>query len=102
MKWLLVALVVLATTLSDLLQSDAMRRGGRVWKLPLAVAGMAVSFFSFTQLLKVADLSFAVPASAATLVAETLCARLILRERVTSKRWAGALLVAAGVWLIAL
>jgi drug/metabolite transporter (DMT)-like permease len=101
MKWTLLALVIAATTASDLLQSHAMRRGGRAWKLPLAVAAMAVSFFAFTQLLKISDLSFAVPASALSLVTETLLARAILKEPVDARRWSGALLVAAGVYLVA-
>jgi uncharacterized membrane protein len=62
---------------------------------------MAVSFFSFMALLKVADLSFAVPATAATVVVETLLARLVLKERVDGRRWAGAVLVAFGVALLA-
>jgi len=101
MKWTLLGLVVLSTVLADLLQSHAMRQGGKKWKLPLAIAAMAVSFFSFTELLKVADLSFAVPASAASLSLEILLARLILRESVDSRRWAGAALVAFGVILLA-
>jgi len=71
-----------------------------MWKLPLSVIFMAASFFAFTQLLKIADLSFAVPATALSLVIETVLARVILRESVTAKRWAGALLVLAGVFLI--
>ena len=101
MRWLLVGLIVASTTASDLLQSHGMRRGGRGWKLPLAVACMAVSFFSFTQLLKIADLSFAVPATAATLVVETALAGLLLKEHVGWRRWAGAALVACGVLLVA-
>ena len=101
MKWLLLALVVLSTVVADLFQSHAMRQGGKKWKLPLAVAAMAVSFFSFTELLKVADLSFAVPASAASLSLEVLLARLILKEMVNGQRWAGAALVAFGVILLA-
>jgi drug/metabolite transporter (DMT)-like permease len=101
MKWLLVAMVVGATTVCDLLQSHGMRRGGRMWKLPLSVVFMAISFFSFTQLLKIADLSFAVPATAASFVVETLLARLILKERVDARRWTGAVLVACGVALLA-
>jgi len=54
----------------------------------------------FTQLLKIADLSFAVPATALSLVIETVLAGIVLRERVTSRRWAGAFLVTAGVFLI--
>ena len=44
---------------------------------------MAVSFFAFMNLLSVADLSFAVPATAATYVFETMLARYFLKERVT-------------------
>lgn len=101
MKWFLLALVVMSTVVADLLQSHAMRQGGKSWKLPLAVAAMAVSFFSFTELLKVADLSFAVPATAASLSLEVVLARLILKETVNTRRWAGAALVAFGVILLA-
>jgi drug/metabolite transporter (DMT)-like permease len=101
MKWLLVAMVVGATAACDVLQSHGMRRGGRRWKLPLSVAFMAISFFSFTQLLRIADLSFAVPATAASIVLETLLARLILKEHVGAQRWTGAVLVACGVALLA-
>lgn len=102
LQWSLVGGVVSATVVCDLLQSHGMRRGGRRWKLPLSVVFMAISFFCFTQLLKVADLSFAVPATALSFVLETLLARVILKERVTVHRWAGALLVACGVALLAL
>jgi uncharacterized membrane protein len=53
-------------------------------------------------LLTVADLSFAVPATAASYVLETVFARYILKEQVSGQRWAGALLVACGVALVAL
>lgn len=102
LQWALVGGVVGATTVCDLLQSHGMRRGGRAWKLPLSVVFMAISFFCFTQLVKVADLSFAVPATAASFVIETVLARLMLKETVTAARWTGALLVAAGVALLAL
>lgn len=101
-RWMLVAAVVACTACADLLQSHGMRHGGARWKLPLSVVFLALSFFSFTQLLRIADLSFAVPATAASLVVETLLAQLVLRERVDWKRWGGALLAAAGVALLAL
>jgi uncharacterized membrane protein len=63
---------------------------------------MAVSFFAFSELVKLADLSFAVPASAASVVLETILARAILKEHVDRRRWAGVALVAAGVYLLAL
>jgi drug/metabolite transporter (DMT)-like permease len=53
-------------------------------------------------LLSVADLTFAVPATAATYVFETILARCYLKERVTWKRWTGAALVAGGVAMLAL
>jgi uncharacterized membrane protein len=62
---------------------------------------MAVSFFSFLKLLEVADLSFAVPATAASYVIETVLARLILKEQVGPRRIAGTLLVGFGVALLA-
>ena len=99
--WLLVAAVVLSTVCADLLQSHGMRQGGARWKVPLSFVFMATSFFAFAQLLKVADLSFAVPATAASFVLETLLARLILKENVDRRRWAGALLVACGVAILA-
>jgi uncharacterized membrane protein len=52
-------------------------------------------------LVSVADLSFAVPATAITYVLETILARYALKERVTWVRWTGAYLVACGVALLA-
>ena len=113
MRWLLVSTMVLATVASDLLQSWAGKRHGAVttlgrlstlmrqWPIALAIVCMAVSFFSFLELLKFDDLSFVVPVSAATIAVETLLARLLLREHVGGRRWAGTVLVATGVFLLA-
>jgi drug/metabolite transporter (DMT)-like permease len=113
MRWFLVSSMVLATVASDLLQCWAGKRHGAVatlgrlgtllrqWPIVLAVVCMAVSFFSFLQLLKWEDLSFAVPVSAATIVLETLLARVLLHEAVSARRWMGTAMVAAGVFLLA-
>jgi drug/metabolite transporter (DMT)-like permease len=69
--------------------------------LILAIFCMAISFFAFMALLQRAPLSFVVPASAATFVLETVLAKFFLREQIGSRRWAGTLLVAAGVALLA-
>ncbi|MEZ5355483.1 MAG: EamA family transporter [Bryobacteraceae bacterium] len=69
------------------------------WPLALSIVFMAISFFAFLQLLALEDLSFAVPATAASLVLETFLARIVLHER-PRPRWAGAILVAAGVALL--
>ncbi|MBI2688965.1 MAG: EamA family transporter [Acidobacteria bacterium] len=119
MAWLFVAVIVISTVSSDLLQSWEMKRHGEVkdfgaggigrllklllTKAPLigSVVFLAISFYAFLALLAVADLSFAVPATALSLVAETVLARLVLRERVTAARWGGTALVAVGVALLA-
>jgi len=112
--WILLGLVVGSTVLADLLQSLEMKRHGEIVDfhprlltvlarkkfLILAVFFMAISFFAFMTLLESADLSFAVPASAATLVFDTVLARLVLKEHVDFRRWVGACLVAFGVALI--
>lgn len=120
MQWLLVGIIVGSTVLGDLLQTIEMKRVGEVSDfrlsgirsllaqlarrryLILAVFFMAISFFAFLKLLSVADLSFAVPASAASVVLETVLARLLLKEHVDVRRWAGTAFVALGVALLAL
>jgi drug/metabolite transporter (DMT)-like permease len=113
--WLLLSIVVGATVVSDLLQSFEMKRQGEVLGagsflatvarkklLILSILCMAGSFFAFMALVQVADLSFAVPASAASVVLETILASVILKERVDRRRWMGVACVAAGVYLLAL
>ena len=118
MKELLVATVVLSTVIADLLQSAEMKRVGehtdfrpsgiqvllttmaRKKFLVLAVFFMALSFFAFLKLLTIADLSYAVPVSALTIVIDTILAKILLKERVDWRRWTGATLVAAGVYLV--
>jgi len=117
MRWLLVMLIVAATVLADLLQSHEMKRAGRQSVgarglvrlarmiarrkfLILSIACMAVSFFAFMALVQTEPLSFAVPASAASFVLETLLAAVVLRERIGARRAAGAAIVLCGVVLV--
>jgi drug/metabolite transporter (DMT)-like permease len=51
-------------------------------------------------LVQTEPLSFAVPASAASYILETVLAKLVLQERTGMQRAAGALLVLAGVALL--
>jgi drug/metabolite transporter (DMT)-like permease len=67
-----------------------------------AVAAMAVSFFAYLGLLTIAELSFAVPATAVTYVLETVLAKYVLKEHVNWLRWVGASLVICGVALVSL
>jgi len=117
-KWILLAVIVVATVLGDLLQSYEMKRSGEqsvdarglghllrlIFQrryLFLGIVCMAISFFAFMALVQVAPLSFAVPASAATFVLETILAKFVLKEAVGARRAAGALLVLGGVVLLA-
>jgi len=120
MNWLLVAIIVGATTLKDILQAIAMRRHGEIHDFRLGALGRllrllarnriiiasivcsAVAFFAFLRLVSAADLSFAVPATAASFVLETILAKYVLKERVGPARWMGASLVACGVALLSL
>lgn len=117
--WTLLGVVVGCTVMSDLLSSFEMKRHGEIHDFRpsrigralaalatrkfviLSVCFMAVSFFAFITLMESADLSFAVPASAASIVFETVLARMILKEQVDSWRWWGICMVAAGVALLA-
>ena len=118
MKWALVAVIVAATTVGDVLKAKGMKAHGEVHEFGLSAIGrlltmlsrnkliiasvfcMAVSFFTFMALISIADLSFAVPATAITYVFETILARYILKEHITWVRWTGAYLVACGVALL--
>ena len=117
MKWLLVMTMVAATVASDLLQSREMKRAGEQSVrahglkkllaviaerrlLLLSIACLAVSFFSFMALVRIEPLSFAVPASAASFVVETVLAKLLLHERIGFRRATGTLIVLAGVILV--
>lgn len=120
MKWILIGVIVAATTAGEVLQAAGMRRHGEVRDfrpgaigraLALlarnrfiigSVAMMAVSFFAYMRLLTVSELSFAVPATAVTYALETVLARFVLKERVDGRRWAGAALVICGVALVSL
>jgi drug/metabolite transporter (DMT)-like permease len=119
MRWLLVGAIVGATTIGELLQAKGMRRHGEIrdfrpgalgraaallvrnWMVAASFVAMTISFFAYLGLLTVAELSFAVPATAITYALETLLAKYVLGERVTWLRWAGAALVIGGVALVA-
>ena len=118
MIYFLLALVVLGTVAGDLLKATGMRRlgemhdfGARAMTRTLArvarsgwlwacIVAYAVSFFGFMALVSITELSFAVPATAAGYVVETLLARFALGEQISARRWWGAALVVAGVAMV--
>lgn len=120
MKWLLIGIIVAATTVGEVLQALGMRHHGEIhdfrpsavgravallarnWYVIASVAAMAVSFFAYLGVLTLADLSFAVPVTAITYVLETALAKYVLKEQVSWIRWVGASLVLCGVALVSL
>ena len=117
-RWTLVALLVISTTAGDVFRSLGMRQHGEIQDFHpgalghairlvaqnryviISTCAMAVSFFSFMKLVSVAPMSFAVPMSAAAFIPETVFARVLLNEKVDWRRWAGMLLILAGVVFI--
>jgi drug/metabolite transporter (DMT)-like permease len=115
---LLLTVVVLAGTGGDITLANVMKKVARgepwTWRIAphrigraltqgqlwTGVGLMVLSFLAFITVLSWADVSFAVPATAANYIAGVLGARLLLKERVSKSRWAGVLLVAAGVVLV--
>lgn len=118
----MIAAIVIFATAGDVLIAAAMRSigdlgnikaqrglGGAVLavlncpRFLLGVSFMALSFFSLLFALSHADLSLIAPASASlAFVTNAIAAKLFLRENVDRRRWIAALLVCAGVALMAL
>jgi len=119
--WGSILVVVAASVTGDILVSLAMKQVGDLghvyrergfWCTVKAVMGngtlwagvcfMALAFFALLFALSWADVSLVAPASAAlTYVGNALTAKVFLRENVDRRRWIAALLVAAGVVLVA-
>ncbi len=119
--WLGIALIVVTSTAGDCLLALAMKQVGdvdalrktrgflfvvlRVVRNPAFVIGLAsmtLSFFSLLFALSWGDVSLVGPASASlTFVANAMAAKLFLNEHVGRRRWAAAVCVAGGVFLLA-
>ena len=115
-----IAIVVLAGTGGDIAVSHAMKQIGEVesFHLPtiwralvrafrtvwiwIGIALMAISFFSLLALLSWADVSIVVPATALSYVCAAVGAKYLLHEKIAPVRWAGVVLVCAGVALLSL
>ncbi len=117
-KWLLILITVVAGSLGDILCAKGMSQGGEhldelrpsglahtiryIFTHRLVIFGAlcdAIAFFALLGLLSVAQLSYAVPATALGFIVDTLGARFLLGEHVHWKRWLGVIFVAAGVLL---
>jgi drug/metabolite transporter (DMT)-like permease len=68
----------------------------------LGIAAMSVAFFSLLFTLSWGDVSLVAPAAASlTFVGNAFAAKIFLHEKVDRRRWIAAVLVAAGVALLA-
>ncbi len=117
-RWIYVAIIVLCNTLGDLLNTLGMRHNGAVREFDprglarlasalvrnrfvlSGIAANAVSFITLISLLSVADVSFAIPATAGSFVLEAILAKVLLHEDVRWQRWVGASVIAFGVALL--
>jgi drug/metabolite transporter (DMT)-like permease len=118
MKWVLVLVIVVANTVGDVLNTAGMKRHGEVehfnpravghmvlhlFRNPFVMGGIAsltISFAATVLLLSIANVSFAIPATSASYLFETILAKYVLKEDVRWKRWLGATMVAGGVALL--
>ena len=119
--WLSILAIVVSSSSGDVLLSRAMKHIGDLGALRakrglgfvillmvrdrhflMGVGCMAVSFYSLLFGLSWNDVSLIGPAAASlTFVANAMAAKIFLHEHVDGRRWAAALLVAAGVVLMA-
>ncbi len=118
----MIAAIVIFATIGDVMIAAAMRAigdldeikarsglGGAILavisssRFVLGVFFMALSFFSLLFALSHADLSLIAPASASlTFVTNAVAAKIFLHENVDRRRWIAAVLVCAGVTMMAL
>lgn len=119
--WTGILVVVFVSVVGDILLSRAMKQVGDVhdlwrhsglWTVVgrvltnpsffLGVAAMTVAFFSLLFALSWGDVSLVAPAAASlTFIGNAFAAKIFLREKVDRRRWIAALLVAAGVAMLA-
>jgi drug/metabolite transporter (DMT)-like permease len=117
----MIAAVVLTSTTGEVLTAAAMKSIGdldeirarsglpgairAVLTCPLFFAGvtfLALAFFSLLFALNHLNLSLVAPASASlTLVTNAIAGKIFLKENVDHRRWASAVLVCVGVYLLA-
>ncbi len=119
--WGAILVMSLASVVGDVLLARAMKQVGdvhallrcsglwivigRVLSNPnffLGVTAMAAAFFSLLFALSWGDVSLIAPAAASlTFIGNALAAKIFLHEKVDSRRWIAAMLVATGVALLA-
>ena len=119
--WGGILVVVFFSVVGDILIARAMKQVGDVHELLrrsgfltvvgrvlsnsnffLGLTAMAIAFFSLLFALSWGDVSLVAPAAASlTFIGNAFAAKIFLHEKVDRRRWIAALLVAAGVALLA-
>ena len=119
--WGGILVIVVASVIGDVLLARAMKQVGdihEIWdrfglwtviartvgnsNFFLGVSAMAVAFFSLLFTLSWGDVSLVAPAAASlTFIGNAFAAKIFLHEKVDRRRWMAAVLVAAGVALLA-
>jgi len=117
----MIAAIVLSSTTGEVLTAAAMKSIGDLDEIrahsgmkgairavvtcPLFFVGvffLALAFFALLLALNHMDLSLVAPASASlTLVTNAVAGKFFLKENVDRRRWAAAVLVCVGVYLLA-
>lgn len=114
----LLALVILAGTGGELCVTRAMKTIGEVhdfrpsaifqfvlramkvgW-MWVGIALLTTAFFSLLAMLSIENVSFVVPVTALSYAAGAVGAVIFLRERISTQRWIGVLIVCIGVTLV--
>jgi uncharacterized membrane protein len=117
-EFLLLLLIVFAGTGGELCVSLAMKRTGEpldfrpvslarfilralsVGWMWIGIGLMAIAFFSLLAVLSFENVSFVVPVTALSYAAGTFGAAIFLRERISSERWLGVLIICVGVTIV--
>ena len=119
--WSGILVVVVFSVVGDILIARAMKQVGDVHEIVrrsgvwtvigrvlsntnffMGVTAMAVAFFSLLFALSWGDVSLVAPAAASlSFIGNAFAAKIFLHERVDQRRWIAAMLVAAGVALLA-
>lgn len=75
-------------------------RAARVGWMWIGIGLMTLAFFSLLAMLSMENVSFVVPVTALSYAAGAVGATLFLRERISTQRWLGVLIVCIGVTLV--
>ena len=114
-KYLVLLAIIVFGSCGDVLLARGMRQVGeiRIDQLPHLIAAITnpwvivgigfllIFFASYSTALSWADLTFVLPATAVGYVVLALLSHFFLHEQISLQRWAGILLIVAGVGFVA-